>query len=337
MSRNRGHRAGGADLYARRQSERVTVDADGEEPDDIAVIDEPEEYEDDERVVLAPDGEAEEHEDDAEDDPLGDLEQQLATLKKRTETVEAENATLKQHQRASEADVLLAQEAALGQSLRNAQGVSAAAERALADAIAKQDATAIAKAQRAIVRAEQDVVLYENAISEHKAEVEAFKRKPKQEQRQQPADRYADPDVFHPETRKWLLKHRDDIENQPKRQARAIAGHHMAVADGIEENSAEYFAYLDKHMGYGEPEVTTKRRERPAAAEKRVAAPAGSRGGSSKREVHLTAAERQAAASMGMSTAQYAKNKLAIEENGRKNSDGLRFYRDSNQGRAHAR
>ena len=50
-----------------------------------------------------------------------------------------------------------------------------------------------------------------------------------------------------------------------------------------------------------------------------------------------SSAGREDHVSMGMTAAQYAKNKLAIEENGRKNSDGLRFYRDSNQGRAHAR
>lgn len=330
-------------MYAQRQRETITIDQDDD--DDVRVVEAAEDDGDDEGevVVLKPDGSEDddrEPEPKDDDDPLSDLEKQLATLKKRADTAEAENAQLRQHAEASEADVALSQQAVIGHAMANAKSVLEQAERELDAALKAQDGSRAAKAQRAIVRAEMDMADYERAADELKAEIEQAKRKPKEQSKPKgTGDAYLD-SIAHMDkpAQEWCIKNRADLEGNPKRATRAVAAHNLALTEDIAPNTPEYFAFLDKQMGYNQEKadtVTTKKRERPAA-KPQTGAPGGTRASSNsgRREVHLTAAERQAAAAMGMSAAKYAANKLKIEENGKNNADGLRFYRDSNQGRA---
>lgn len=329
-------------MYAQRQRETITIDQDDD--DDIRVIDAPEDDDDEGEVVaLKPDSDEEDDrapEPKGEDDPLSDLEKQLATLKKRADTAEAENVQLRQHAEASEADVTLSQQAVIGHAMANAKGILDQAERDLDAALKAQDGSRAAKAQRTIVRAEMDLAEYERAADELKADIAAARAKPKEQPKPKGSgDAYLDSIAHMDEpARKWLVKNRADIEGNPKRATRAVAAHNLALTEDIAPNTPEYFAFLDRQMGYEIEKasaVTTKKRER-LAAKPQTGAPGGTRASSSngRREVHLTAAERQVAASMGMSAAKYAANKLKIEENGKNNADGLRFYRDSNQGRA---
>ena len=330
-------------MYAQRQRETITIDQDDD--DDIRVFDTPEDDGDDEGevVVLKPDSDEEDDrapEPKGDDDPLSDLEKQLATLKKRADTAEAENVQLRQHAEASEADVVLSQQAVISHAMANAKGILDQAERELDAALKAQDGSRAAKAQRTIVRAEMDLADYERAADELKGEIEAAKRKPKEQPKPKGSgDAYMDSIAHMDEpAQKWCIKNRADLEGNPKRATRAVAAHNLALTEDIAANTPEYFAFLDKQMGYETEKaaaVTTKKRERPAA-KPQTGAPGGTRASSNngRREVHLTAAERQVAASMGMTAAKYAANKLKIEENGRNKTDGLRFYRDSNQGQA---
>lgn len=330
-------------MYAQRQREEITIDQDDD--DDVHVVDAADDDGEDEgeTIVLKSDGSEDDDREPAlkdDDDPFSDLEKQLATLKKRAENVEAENVQLRQHAEASEADVVLSQQAVIGHAIANSNNVLRQATAELDAALKGQDGARAAKAQRAIIRAEMDLADYERAADELKTEIEQAKRKPKEQPKPKGSgDAYLD-SIAHmdKQAQDWLVKNRGDIEGNPKRATRAVAAHNLALTEDIAPNTPEYFAFLDKQMGYPNgkaSDVTTKKRER-TTAKRQVSAPGGGRASSNngRREVHLTAAERQTATAMGMTAAKYAANKLQIEENGRNNADGLRFYRDSNQGRA---
>lgn len=336
-ARKRGGRGRAAEIYAARQGDDIDVADDenlglalpntedleeGDEPEDddggVIVADEPEEGDDDDPA------------DEAEDDPIADLQAQLTALKKRTDDAEAENATLKRDNADAVTSAVAAEQVALNHALNSAMGVAKQIEADLEKAMKAGDSAGVVKAQRALTRAELAIANYEEAASELAAELEAEKRKPKTAPK--PAagkDPYLE-SIAHMDQRAqaWLIANRKDIEPNPNRGTRAVAGHHLAISEGIEANSPEYFEFMNEHMGYEpvkKPKAKAAPTGRPASA-----APAGGRApASNRKEVHLTRAERDIAASMGMTVQQYAKNKMEIEENGTKGRDGIKFSRDA--------
>ena len=321
MSRKRGERGSGADLYAARQN-AVVDPVESDEPDDIVVVDEdPAEVEDDPLPVDTGDGEADEHEDEPEDDG-----EQLTTMQRQLDELKARNAALEKRAEDSETDTVISQSAVLKQALAGAKQRAIDAENEIAVASAAGDHVAIAKATAKLSKAIQDQDRFELADDELSAEIEERKRAPKTKQ---PAAADADPYAssikeFTEPSRQWLLKHRKHIEGNQRAGMKAQGLAQLAMAEGIQVDTPEFFDYLDKGMGFAE--VPTKR-AKPAAARPQTAAPTGSRGGGGKpTEIMLTAAQRKMAVDMGMTVKEYAKNLMEIEKNGKDpNRPGLRF------------
>lgn len=324
MSRKRGGRGGGADLYAARQTEAVTLTPDGEEPEPIDILDE-------ETGEIIPDDEPAETEQEVEDEPDDeeDGDEALTTMQRQLAAMQAErDAAIKQRDDAV-GDVVVSQQAVLQQALTSAKQRAEDAEAAIAAASAAGDHVGVAKATAALSKAIQDQDRFELAVDEITVELEDRKKPKPKPAAAVEADPYvASLKPFSAPAREWLIKHRDKIEGQEKVGKKAQALALMAEADGIVVDSPEFFDYLDKGLGF---KTVAPKRNKPAAARPQTAAPTGQRAGSGRaNEVTLTAVEKQTALAFGMSLAEYGRNKLEIQKNGKDpNRAGLRFSADT--------
>lgn len=197
----------------------------------------------------------------------------------------------------------------------------------LRDAMASGDYDKVAEAQEAISMNAAKLLQLENGR-------EAMKNQPRQPI--QPMPRTQDPveqvkASLSPRSAAWVDEHPEYVRD-PRLFRKMVAAHELAVSDGIEPDSDEYFASVEKTLGLqrrieaetdesalsGASQVTQRRSAQPAPA----AAPpsrSGTGGGSRPNVVRLTAAEREMAEMMGMSEKDYARNKLALQREGKLN------------------
>jgi hypothetical protein len=164
-----------------------------------------------------------------------------------------------------------------------------------------------------------------------KAAMEAQAQQPQQPQQQQPSDSVeAFASRLTPRSASWVRSHPEYVRN-PRLNQKMIAAHQMAVADGIEPDTDEYFGYVEdmlqvKNQPYrdgGEESMSgaskpVQRRSSPAAAP--VSRSMSSSGGRPN-VVTLTPEMREIAKNLGQTPEEYAKNRLALIREGRINSD----------------
>jgi len=156
--------------------------------------------------------------------------------------------------------------------------------------------------------------------------LEAMKAKPREPE---PVAAPADPveafaRLLSPKSADWVRKHPEYVRD-PKLNRKMIAAHELATADGLAVDSDEYFASVEETLRIkAKPVAETNDTGDEFAAkvvQRRDAAPAAapvSRGGSSRPNVvRLTAAEREMAEMMGMKAEDYAKNKIALQKEGK--------------------
>jgi hypothetical protein len=126
-----------------------------------------------------------------------------------------------------------------------------------------------------------------------------------------------------PRSADWVRKHPEFVRD-PRLNAKMIAAHNLAVADGIPTDTDDYFAAIEETLKVTPKPVQTDTDDQYAAkaVRRRDAAPAAApanRGGqsASSNVVRLTAAEREMAEMMGMKPEDYAKNKVALKKEGK--------------------
>ena len=106
-----------------------------------------------------------------------------------------------------------------------------------------------------------------------------------------------------------------------------IAAHNLALADGLQPDTDDYFATVEETLRIRRPEPTYEdpMAQSATVTQKRAAPPAApvSRGGngtgSNPNRVTLSAAEREMAQMMGMTNQEYAQNKLSLQKEGKLN------------------
>lgn len=189
------------------------------------------------------------------------------------------------------------------------------------DAMASGDYDKVAEAQESISMNAAKLLQLENGR-------EAMKNQPKQQI--QPMPRSQDPleqvkSTLSPRSAAWVDEHPEFVRD-PRLFRKMVAAHELAVSDGIEPDSDEYFAAVEQTLGVSKrvevEDVTSsasapvQRRAAPAAA---PVSRSGTAGGSRPNVVRLTAAEREMADMMGMSEKDYARNKLALQREGKLN------------------
>ena len=167
-------------------------------------------------------------------------------------------------------------------AISSTQSQAEQAERMYADAMAAGDYETAARAQRAIAQAETHLLQLENGkarleevLSETtEGRVEA-PRVPSFEPRvpRDPVDMYAE--RLTPKSAAWLREHPEVVDRIP----RLTRAHEDALEDGIQPESREYFAYIEKRLG-----LNGQRNESPRETRKNVvSAPVSSSGTVSSR------------------------------------------------------
>ena len=265
-------------------------------------------------VTLPPDGDAVVTEvklDDGKkvtppaDDPITDLKGQFEALKgtlnqttqrlvgaeRQLEAKDQELASVRKEVTSSQLDTVLT-------GLQAAEAEASAAEGEYVAAAEAGDFKAQARAQRKIGAAEAKIARLKEAEGDLKEQATA-KPAPRQEARQQPS---ADPvDQFtkgmSAKSAAWIRSHPDCVTD-PKKNARMLAAHNLALADDIPVDSDEYFerieAGISSKVPKPEPKPEPKVNIRPSAP----VAPAGNAGGGMNgggQTVTLTRREVQAA------------------------------------------
>jgi len=126
-----------------------------------------------------------------------------------------------------------------------------------------------------------------------------------------------------PRSAEWVRKHPEFVRDQ-RLNAKMIAAHNLAVADGIPTDTDEYFDAIEETLKVTPKPVQAETDDQYAAkaVRRRDAAPAAApanRGGqsASSNVVRLSAAEREMAEMMGMKPEDYAKNKVALKKEGK--------------------
>lgn len=176
-----------------------------------------------------------------------------------------------------------------------------------------------------------NAVALQEEISENKAKLlqlrnglDAMKARPKAAP---PRPVHTDPvEAFAarltPRSANWVRAHPEYVTD-PAKNRKMIAAHELAVADGIPTDTPEYFAAIEETLKIKPQDQMVEQEATSGAAKvvaRRDAAPAAapvSRGQPLRNAVRLSAAEREMAEMMGMKPEEYAKNKLALQKEGK--------------------
>ena len=134
-----------------------------------------------------------------------------------------------------------------------------------------------------------------------------------------------------PRSAAWVRAHPECVRDR-RLYMKMIGAHNIAVADGFQADTDEYFAEIERQMGYSKPQTAVQAdddEEPTSMAAKPVArkapppaAPtsrAASNGTGGRNTVTLTREEREMAGIMGMTPEEYAKNKVALKKEGKLN------------------
>ena len=167
----------------------------------------------------------------------------------------------------------------------------------------------------------------ENGRSALSARLEAAKNAPPVET--DPVEQVAS--QLSPRSAAWIRNHPECVTDKRLYQ-KMVGSHNIAVADGYQPDTDEYFDFIEQSMGIRKPaggsldvdvseplsvaSSTAQRRSAPPAAPTTRAA---SSTGSRQNVVRLSGEEREMAKIMGMTPEDYAKNKLALKREGKLN------------------
>lgn len=126
-----------------------------------------------------------------------------------------------------------------------------------------------------------------------------------------------------PRSASWLRENKDVLRND-RAVRKMFRAHEDAVEDGIEPDTDEYFSFIEQRLGIHrqteEDSDPMSAAASPATPRRSVSPPAApvSRGsGTRPGVVRLTRDEAETAKLLGMTEKEYAKNKLALQEEGK--------------------
>ena len=152
---------------------------------------------------------------------------------------------------------------------------------------------------------------------------EAMQNQQKQPAAQQPTYQGDPVDAFAsqltPRSAAWVREHPEFVRDA-KLNRKMIAAHELAVADGIDPDTDEYFDYVEKTLGVNrqaEEEAPRQRRAAPPTAP--VSRQAMDNSGNRPNVIRLTPEQREIAEMNGMTPEEYARNLRDLKREGRLN------------------
>jgi len=195
----------------------------------------------------------------ADDDPLNDLKGQFANMQSRLTATQAtagqtarELADTKQRLAAAEEQVIGSQMDTVETGLSAAKAEADSAEAAYVTATEAGDFLAAARAQRRMASAEARVLRFTEAKDDLE---DATKRRPAADKtpHQRAAPTHTDPveeftKQMSPRSAAWIKAHPDCVTD-PKKNARMLAAHNLAMADDIPVDTDEYFQRIEAGIG----------------------------------------------------------------------------------------
>jgi len=126
-----------------------------------------------------------------------------------------------------------------------------------------------------------------------------------------------------PQSADWVRRNPQYVTN-PRLNQKMVAAHNLAVADGIQPDTPDYFDYVEGVLGVRKSTVEAAESPMSAAAapaQRRAAPPAApvsrNSGANGSKVVRLTAEQREMAQMMGMSPEEYARERLALMKEGK--------------------
>ena len=155
-------------------------------------------------------------------------------------------------------------------------------------------------------------------------------KNPPQQQQQMPTDPVeAIASQLSPRSAAWVRAHPECV-NDKRLYMKMIGAHNIAVADGYVADTDEYFAEIERQLGYRKPQTTVQAEEgeeptsmaakpmaRKAQPPPAPSSRAASNGTGGKNTVTLNKEQREMAAIMGMTPEEYAKNMVALKKEGK--------------------
>jgi len=258
------------------------------------------------------------------DDGIEAIKARLAAVEAERDAANARAQTAAQAATQAATDVRQSEINQVSGAIEQVKQRAPVLEAQLAEALAAGDAAAIAKVQRLITRDEAALIRLEDGL-------EALKKAPPPKPViADPVERMIAEWGMSPESANFIRQH-PSLINRPNA---LIAAHNLAVEAGLRYDSPEYFAHAERTLGLASTDA------RPQAAAKTpdveptsdaAAAPAGGRstspaaapvsrsapGVNGRQIVRLTAEEREMAATLGISEQDYARNKVALQREGK--------------------
>ena len=117
----------------------------------------------------------------------------------------------------------------------------------------------------------------------------------------------------------WVRRHPEYASDQ-RLFNKMIAAHNLAMADGVPVDTAEYFDSIEDVLKINrsqDREDTSRPLQRQASPPSAPVSRSGTAGGGRPNTVRLNASEREMAQMMGMTDQEYARNKLALQKEGK--------------------
>jgi hypothetical protein len=189
------------------------------------------------------------------------------------------------------------------------------------DAMATGDYDKVAELQEAISLNAAKMLQLENGKS-------ALQNKPRTPEPQRtgssdPVEQFAS--QLSPRSADWIRRNPQCVTD-PRLTQKMIAAHNLAIADGYQADSDDYFGFIEETLRINRPKAEesespmsaasapTQRRAAPAAA---PVSRSGNGTGTRPNVVRLSEDEREMAKMMGMTDQDYAKNKIALIKEGK--------------------
>lgn len=268
-------------------------------------------------VVEAKPAEPEKPAEPVEDEGVKALRGQLAAERQRANDAAAERDRIANQARVEVTDANY--QVVLG-AIDRATKDGETAEAAYAKAMEAGDYVAAAKAQRLMSKVE----LALSQLDGVKAQIEANAKRPATEGRvERTRDENADPvesfaNSLTPASATWVRQHPEYVRDASLNK-KMLGAHHMALGDGLQPDTPDYFAHVEKTLGIGHNDDGAKPAPAPATARAgapSVAAPVSrdtpslASGKPQRQVVTLSPEERAMARDLEMSDAEYARFKV---------------------------
>lgn len=196
-------------------------------------------------------------------------------------------------------------------AIETVKGRAEAIKQAYANAMASGDFDKAAQLQEALAINAQHLSELKRGRKAMKEELEQKEKEPAPERSNEPMiDQLAR--QVSPRSASWLRANRDTLDNE-RMIRRMFRAHEDAIDDGIAADSDEYFSYIENRLGMSKiEEVPAPKRSAPPPP----AAPV-SRGGQRPSVIRLTRDQVEMAKNLGMTEAEYAKNMVALQREGK--------------------